>query len=366
MPKIIKKTINKSTENEFLSKYNIPFLISENDAIRSFYTRLLNKNESINNSHIYVKWANYIFNNYRDSSCPIKECIKCPSRWLHMNYAAKKFGFKSKEEFFKNRYDKRWNIIRHVPNNKLEKLFKDFIEDLHNQPKSTGNKRAKSSITTYISQIKKWEKDLNKLIGSSFELTLDVKKTLSKKFNEIVILESTMLNKIMDCVLNESMWRNKIIHSRIRSMFFLMIQTGLRQSELINLNISDYNNGILLVRGKKNSRKIALNENSKKYLDEYLNIRFDSDKALFVSQDFNRITKSSVENGWKRISERVGIHFSSIDLRKTSAVLFAKSGATASELKEVYGFRTKQIAQKYFNEGNERRLLEKQMNFKPI
>ena len=75
---------------------------------------------------------------------------------------------------------------------------------------------------------------------------------------------------------------------------------------------------------------------------------------------------TSGQNAAKRISERVGIHFSSIDLRKTSAVLFAKSGATASELKEVYGFRTKQIAQKYFNEGNERRLLEKQMNFKPI
>ena len=100
----------------------------------------------------------------------------------------KKFGFKNKEEFFKNRYDKRWNIIRHVPNNKLEKLFKDFIEDLHNQPKSTGNKRAKSSITTYISQIKKWEKDLNKLIGSSFELTLDVKKTLSKTSQYINLL----------------------------------------------------------------------------------------------------------------------------------------------------------------------------------
>ncbi len=366
MPKINNKTTIKSTENEFLSKHDIPFLISENDAIRSFYTKLLNKNERINNSHIYVKWANYIFNNYRDISCPIKECIKCPSRWLHMNYAAKKFDFKSKEEFFKNRYDKRWNIIRHISNDNLEKLFKDFIIDLYNQPKSTGNKRAKSSITTYISQIKKWEKDLNKIIGSSFELTLDVKKSLSKNFDDILILENTMLNEIMDCILNESIWRNKIIHSRIRAMFFLMIQTGLRQSEVINLNISDYNDGVLHVRGKKNSRRIALNENSKKYLNEYLNIRFDSDQSLFVSQDFNRITKSSVENGWKRISERVGIHFSSIDLRKTSAVLFAKSGATSSELKKVYGFRTKQIAQKYFNEGNERRLLEKQMNFKPI
>ena len=60
------------------------------------------------------------------------------------------------------------------------------------------------------------------------------------------------------------------------------------------------------------------------------------------------------------------LHFSSMDLRKTSAVLFAKSGSSVEELKKLYGFRTKQIATKYYNEGIERKSLEKQKDFDPI
>ena len=36
------------------------------------------------------------------------------------------------------------------------------------------------------------------------------------------------------------------------------------------------------------------------------------------------------------------------------------------ELKKLYGFRTKQIALKYFTEGSERNSLEKQMTFDPV
>ena len=55
-----------------------------------------------------------------------------------------------------------------------------------------------------------------------------------------------------------------------------------------------------------------------------------------------------------------------MDIRKTSAVLFAKSGSTVDELKNLYGFRTLQIASKYYKEGVERRSLEKQKVFDPI
>ena len=101
-------------------------------------------------------------------------------------------------------------------------------------------------------------------------------------------------------------------------------------------------------------------------LEQYLDLRFDNNEALFINQDFQRITKSSVENAWKRVSQKINIHFSSMDLRRTSAVLFAKSGASSQELKELYGFRTKQIATKYFKEGTERKSLEKQMKFNPL
>lgn len=366
MPKKSKKYENTETpEKKFLLRHNLSLMITENDSNRLFYTRLLNKNEKINNSHIYVKWSNFVFNKSRNESCPIDKCIKCPSRWIHMNYAFQKFGFKNKKEFFKHRYDLRHNILRHISNEKLKELFDTFIVGLLNEPKSTGTKRSVSSVNTYVSQIKKWEKDLNKIIGSSIELTLDAKKLIKKNSESINIIDKENLNKITNCVLDESIWRNRLIHLRVKSMFFLMIQTGIRQSEIIDLDLSDYYEGFIRIRGKQ-PRRIALSENTQKTLNEYISMRFDSDSALFVNQDFFRITKSSVENAWKKISNIIDVHFSSMDIRRTSAVLFAKNQTNADELKKLYGFRTKQIAMKYFNEGSERNALEKQMSFDPI
>ena len=366
MPKKIEKQHNLNTPGrDFLSKHDLSLMITENDSNRLFYTRLLNKNEKINNSHIYVRWSNFVFNKTRNESCPIDKCIKCPSRWIHMNYAIKKFGWKNKNEFFKNRYDSRHNILRHISNKRLKELFDVFIVELLNEPKSTGSKRSISSIHTYVSQIKKWEKDLNKIIGSSIELTFDTKKLIEKKSESISIIDRENLNKITNCVLDESIWRNKLIHLRVKSMFFLMIQTGIRQSEIIDLNLSDYYEGFIRIKGKQ-PRRIALSENTQKTLDEYIRVRFDSDSALFINQDFNRITKSSIENAWKKVSGIIGIHFSSMDIRRTSAVLFAKNQTSVNELKKLYGFRTKQIALKYFTEGSERNSLEKQMTFDPV
>ena len=145
-----------------------------------------------------------------------------------------------------------------------------------------------------------------------------------------------------------------------------MIQTGIRQTEIIELDKSDYNEGILSISEGNQARRVALNGNSKRILEEYISNRFDNNDSLFVNQDFKRITKSTIENGWKRISNSINLHFSSMDLRKTSAVLFAKSGSSAEELRRLYGFRTKQIAEKYYKEGIERRFLEKQKEFDPI
>ena len=185
-----------------------------------------------------------------------------------------------------------------------------------------------------------------------------------EKSNETT--EAKMWKTKAETIDKYSIWRNKLIHSRVKSIFFLMIQTGIRQTEIINLNKSNYSKGMLKINEGKLTRRVALNGNTKRLLDEYLEIRFDNNESLFVNQDFKRITKSTVENGWKRISSAINLHFSSMDLRKTSAVLFAKSGSTVDELKNLYGFRTLQIASKYYKEGVERRSLEKQKEFDPI
>ena len=49
----------------------------------------------MNEHHIMVKWSDYIFNKYKGSNCPIKPCQGCPTRFTHLNVAAKKYNFES-------------------------------------------------------------------------------------------------------------------------------------------------------------------------------------------------------------------------------------------------------------------------------
>ena len=350
----------------FQKKHNLGLIVTEKDTVSMFNNNFLYPNEILNNSHIYVKWANYLFFHAKKDHCPVDKCVNCPTRAAHMSYSAKKFNYTDKKKFLDNRFDKRWYILRNIPPKKLKELFENFIIGLIDEPKSTGTKRAMSSITTYISQIKKWEKNVNELMDTKFNITSEIKNKLKYDFQSLNILEPEMLNKIIDCVLNDSIWRNKLIHSRVKAIFFVMIQTGIRQTEIIELDKSDYNEGILSISEGNQARRVALNGNSKRILEEYISNRFDNNDSLFVNQDFKRITKSTIENGWKRISNSINLHFSSMDLRKTSAVLFAKSGSSAEELRRLYGFRTKQIAEKYYKEGIERRFLEKQKEFDPI
>ena len=126
---------------------------------------------------------------------------------------------------------------------------------------------------------------------------------------------------------------------RIKAIYFLMIHTGIRQNELIELNRNDYEGGLIKISSKYGDRRVALNKASQLQLNNYLESRIDNELPLFINQDYEKLTKSSIENSWKRISSRLNIHFSSIDLRKTSAVLFAMSGASSEELKNLYGFK---------------------------
>jgi len=350
----------------FQKLHKLKIIITEKDTVSMFNNSFLYPNEVLNNSHIYIKWADYLFFEGKKNFCPIKKCADCPTRAAHMSYSANKFGYTDKKTFLDNRFDKRWYLLLNIPPKDLKLLFEKFIFDLINDPKSTGSKRAVSSINTYVSQIKKWERNVNDIMKTKFNITSDIKDKIKDNFSNLNILEPDMLNKIIDCVLNDSIWRNKLIHSRVKSIFFLMIQTGIRQTEIINLNKSNYIEGMLKINQGKLSRRVALNGNTKRLLDEYLETRFDNNESLFVNQDFQRITKSTIENGWKRISSAIDLHFSSMDIRKTSAVLFAKSGSTIDELKNLYGFRTLQIASKYYKEGVERRSLEKQKVFDPI
>ena len=107
--------------------------------------------------------------------------------------------------------------------------------------------------------------------------------------------------------------RNNCKNIRNLAIIDLLSSSGIRISELVNLNIEDINseNKSCIVFGKgKKMREVYFDGKAKLHLQEYLNIRSDSNNALFVSlyKPHKRLKSRGIELMLQRIGEEIGIN----------------------------------------------------------
>ena len=107
--------------------------------------------------------------------------------------------------------------------------------------------------------------------------------------------------------------RNKCDNIRNLAIIDLLSSSGMRISELVNLNIEDINfeNKSCIVFGKgKKMREVYFDGKAKLHLQEYLNSRKDDNKALIVSRykPYKRISYRGIETMLKRLGEEIGVH----------------------------------------------------------
>jgi integrase/recombinase XerD len=91
------------------------------------------------------------------------------------------------------------------------------------------------------------------------------------------------------------------------AVFYLLLYTGMRESELVNLNFGQYrdHNALIDVRrkGQRVSKKVPVPKDAAVYLDRYLldEVR-NPDEPLFKTRGSNRLHRTDVNNICKRIS----------------------------------------------------------------
>ena len=133
----------KEKEKKFLKDQNInEIIVPPRHDILFYFHLIANKNEVMNEHHIMVKWSDYIFNNYKSSNCPIKPCQGCPTRFTHLNVAAKKYNFKleSGDKALSEKFNTKMSILLQLSEEEIRSAFEDFIRQLINEPKSNGKK----------------------------------------------------------------------------------------------------------------------------------------------------------------------------------------------------------------------------------
>lgn len=138
---------------------------------------------------------------------------------------------------------------------------------------------------------------------------------------------------------------------RIAAIVELILQTGLRISEVANIKLLDVTDHELKIvsYSTQPERIIPLNEPGKQALDSYLTIRPQTDSPyIFVSKNGKPLAIRNIRAAIDRYMQRAGIeNFSVNDLRTTFMVENLKAGVDLVLLSHVSGHRRLSTTERY-------------------
>lgn len=167
-------------------------------------------------------------------------------------------------------------------------------------------------------------------------------------------LEIDQINKLLatpDC--------NTLLGSRDRAMLEVLFSTGVRVTELVDLNFSDisFEGGTVRVRGKgKKQRTAPIGQTAIAAIKRYLELRradarsssFDQD-ALFVNKHGQRLSTRSVRRKLDKYLAEAGLDptISPHTLRHSFATHMLNNGADLRSVQELLGHQSLSTTQVY-------------------
>ena len=263
-------------------------------------------------------------------------------------------------------------------NNDLKK-FNDYFKN------KTINKIEENNIKNYIKYLKQENND-NRTISHnistlrSFYKFLLIEKTIKNNPMEYIeqpklkkTLPKTLtieeIDKLLDIKLKDAFsFRNK-------AMLELMYSSGLRVSELINVNIHDIDtsNCIIRIMGKGSKERIVpLGDYAIKYIEIYLReyreklTKRELNDYLFLNNHGKKMTRQGFFKILKQIAKEKGIktEFSPHTLRHSFATHLLNGGADLRSIQEMLGHESISTTQIYTHVSKEK-LKENYDNFHP-
>ena len=263
------------------------------------------------------------------------------------------------------------------------KLFEDFLSELgvkfKKVDKSTIN-RYKAYLTSIDRRTAKGQKGQKKLESRSINRFLSALRSYLKYLIEMdyptplppeaVKLVKTerkhpRVAELKDLIRliesPSSLENNKAVAIRNRAMLELLFSTGMRISELINLNRQQIDNsGRIFIRGKgKKERFVYLTPRAFNHLNDYLVLRQDNLSALFIpyrgrnakesAGSKKRISPNYLQTQIKFYREKLKINVptSAHSLRHGFATYLAESGANPAAIQILLGHESLDTTTRY-------------------
>lgn len=149
------------------------------------------------------------------------------------------------------------------------------------------------------------------------------------------------------------------IDTRLYSIVEILLQTGIRISELANLNNEDIRTSpdgkikYLYIRsfGSHPARKVPLNKSAHKAIQDYIAIRPESeDEHLFVTKTGNPLLIRNIRTTIDKAFEKAGIKDSKVnDLRNTFIAHHLANGVSLVTVSKIAGHKRISTTEKYLN-----------------
>lgn len=136
--------------------------------------------------------------------------------------------------------------------------------------------------------------------------------------------------------------RNACAKSKERALIEVLASSGIRVSELTNLNISDIDFGTLSVQVRQGKggkdRKTYINDVALVYLKKYLSTRSDNSVALFLNHNGSRMGSGGVRVILNTLGKRASVdNVHPHRFRRTFATGLAARGMAVQEIQRLLG-----------------------------
>lgn len=216
-------------------------------------------------------------------------------------------------------------------NEGIEKLIALDLKDYRGYLVTNGAKVA--TVNRKIASINKFVEWLNVegYLEKQFKLK-QIKQTTQQHFKGLEIKDLKSLRK--------EIHRNG--NKRDILMFEILINTGIRVSELCNLKLRDIEvserKGQLSIVGKGiKQRVVALNKNVRDAFEDFMKVRPKTDSEYLLIGQRGQLTRNGVFKTLKKYADRVGIEVSPHCLRHSLARYLLESGSDITTVQGILG-----------------------------
>ena len=154
------------------------------------------------------------------------------------------------------------------------------------------------------------------------------------------------LKGLLDAVQDGS----SVLEVRNKAMVYILVDCGLRISELVNLDVGDVDlkRGVLRVRGKgSKERLVRMGLTTQRALWEYTALRDEAINWIWVNKAGNKQDASGVQQWLRKLGEKIGIRLYPHLLRHTFAISFLRNGGNVFALQAALGHSSLEMTRQY-------------------